>query len=171
MIIWVIAGLLGLATGLRVGWALVNHQSVVSSAMIVALGSLAVVAALNWPPLTLLVDSALRWPNISIGLSEVALVGSAAGSCVMITSVASQRPSDSTRKLAFIQYAVAVLIAAVTLGLFLLEPRQPEMSPRDYLASNPGPHPAPRGTSSQGEQDQVTPPCRASVPTGRRRWR
>ena len=47
MIIWVIAGLLGLATGLRVGWALVNHQSVVSSAMIVALGSLAVVAALN----------------------------------------------------------------------------------------------------------------------------
>lgn len=38
-IIWVIAGLLGLATGLRVGWALVNHQSVVSSAMIVALGS------------------------------------------------------------------------------------------------------------------------------------
>lgn len=142
MIIWVIAGLLGLATGLRVGWALVNHQSVVSSAMIVALGSLAVVAALNWPPLTLLVDSALRWPNISIGLSEVALVGSAAGSCVMITSVASQRPSDSTRKLAFIQYAVAVLIAAVTLVLFLLEPRQPEMSPRDYLASNLGAHTA-----------------------------
>ena len=28
--------------------------------MIVALGSLAVVAALNWPPLTLLVDTALR---------------------------------------------------------------------------------------------------------------
>ncbi len=142
MIIWVIAGLLGLATGLRVGWALVNHQSVVSGAMIVALGSLAVVAALNWPPLTLLVDSALRWPNISIGLSEVALVGSAAGSCVMITSVASQRPAKSTRSLAFVQYAVAFVIAGVTLVLFLLEPRQPEMSPREYLASNLGAHTA-----------------------------
>ena len=142
MIIWVIAGLLGLATGLRVGWALVNHQSVVSSAMIVALGSLAVVAALNWPPLTLLVDSALRWPNISIALSEVALVGSAAGSCVMITSVASRRPATPTRNLAFVQYAVAAVIAAVTLVLFLLEPRQPEMSPREYLATNLGDHTA-----------------------------
>lgn len=142
MIIWVIAGLLGLATGLRIGWALVNHQSVVSSAMIVALGSLAVVAALNWPPLTLLVDSALRWPNISIGLSEVALVASAAGSCVMITSVASQRSAVSTRRLALLQYFVAFVIAAVTLGLFLLEPRQPEMSPREYLASNLGAHTA-----------------------------
>ena len=33
MIVWVIAGLLGVATGLRVGWALVNKQSVVSAAM------------------------------------------------------------------------------------------------------------------------------------------
>ena len=66
MIVWVIAGLLGLATGLRIGWALVNQQSVVSGAMIVALGSLAVMAALNWPPLTLLVDTALRWPNLSV---------------------------------------------------------------------------------------------------------
>lgn len=142
MIIWVIAGLLGLATGLRVGWALVNHQSVVSSAMIVALGSLAVVAALNWPPLTLLVDSALRWPNISIALSEMALVGSAAGSCVMITSVASRRSAKATRRLALIQYAVAFAIAVITLGLFLVEPRQPEMSPREYLASNLGAHTA-----------------------------
>ena len=39
MIIWVIAGLLGLATGLRIGWALVNKQSLVSTAMILALGS------------------------------------------------------------------------------------------------------------------------------------
>ena len=53
MIVWVIAGLLGLATGLRIGWALVNKQSLVSTAMILALGSLGVVAALNWPPLTL----------------------------------------------------------------------------------------------------------------------
>ena len=36
MIIWVIAGLLGLATGLRIGWALVNNQSLVSTAMILA---------------------------------------------------------------------------------------------------------------------------------------
>ena len=40
MIVWVIAGLLGLATGLRIGWALVNKQSLVSTAMILALGSL-----------------------------------------------------------------------------------------------------------------------------------
>ena len=51
MIVWVIAGLLGLATGLRIGWALVNKQSLVSSAMILALGSLGTVAALNWQPL------------------------------------------------------------------------------------------------------------------------
>mgnify|MGYP000277057441 FL=1 len=89
MIIWVIAGLLGLATGLRIGWALVNKQSLVSTAMIVALGSLGAVAALNWPPLTLLIDTVLRWPNISVGLSQVALIGCAAGSCVMITSVSS----------------------------------------------------------------------------------
>ena len=37
MIVWVIAGLLGLATGLRIGWALVNKQSLVSTAMILAL--------------------------------------------------------------------------------------------------------------------------------------
>ena len=60
MIIWVIAGLLGLATGLRIGWALVNKQSLVSAAMIVALGSLGLVAALNWEPLTLLLDSNMR---------------------------------------------------------------------------------------------------------------
>ncbi|MGV1086647.1 MAG: hypothetical protein ACOYBX_01555 [Mycobacterium sp.] len=142
MIIWVIAGLLGLATGLRVGWALVNHQSLVSSAMIVALGSLAVVAGLNWPPLTLLVDSALHWPNISIALSEMALVGSAAGSCVMITSVASQRSAKVNRRLAFIQYAVAFTIAVITLGLFLVEPRQPEVTPREFLVSNLGAHTA-----------------------------
>ena len=63
MIIWVIAGLLGLATGLRIGWALVNKQSLVSTAMILALGSLGLVAALNWQPLTLLLDSLLHWPQ------------------------------------------------------------------------------------------------------------
>ena len=138
MIVWIIAGLLGMATGLRIGWALVNQQSVVSSAMIVALGGLAVVAALNWPPLTLLVNTAAHWPNISVALSQVALVASAAGSCVMITSVASTRSPGATRRLAFLQYAVAALIAAATLGLFLMDGHQPEMAPEEYLAHNLG---------------------------------
>lgn len=138
MIVWLIAGLLGLATGLRIGWALVNKQSVVSSAMIVALGSLASVAALNWPPLTLLIDSALHWSNISIGLSQVALVWCAAGSCVMITSVASTRSPAVIRRIAAAQYAVAGAIGVATLVLFFLSGQQPEMSPQEYLRHNLG---------------------------------
>ena len=111
MIIWVIAGLLGLATGLRIGWALVNKQSLVSTAMILALGSLGLVAALNWQPLTLLLDSLLHWPNISIGLSQVALVACAAGSCVMITTVSSPRKPATLRRIAMWQYGIAVVIA------------------------------------------------------------
>ncbi|NTY59884.1 hypothetical protein [Mycolicibacterium sphagni] len=138
MIVWVIAGLLGMATGLRIGWALVNKQSVVSSAMIVALGSLALVAALNWPPLTLLIDSILHWSNISIGLSQVALVWCAAGSCVMITSVASTRSPAVIRRIAVAQYAVAGAISVATLVLFFLSGQQPEMSPQEYLRRNLG---------------------------------
>ena len=48
----------------------------------------------------------------------------------------------TTRRLAFIQYAAAMVIAASTVVLFLLEPRQPEMTPREYLASNLGAHTA-----------------------------
>jgi hypothetical protein len=136
LIVWVIAGLLGMATGLRIGWALVNKQSVVSTAMIIALGSLAAVAALNWPPLTLLLDTALHWPNVSIGLSQLALVGCAAGSCVMITSVASSHSPAMTRRLAAVQYGIATAIAIVTLVLFFASGRQPEMSPEAYLNSN-----------------------------------
>jgi hypothetical protein len=138
LIVWVIAGLLGMATGLRIGWALVNKQSVVSTAMIVALGSLAVVAALNWPPLTLLLDTALHWPNISIGLSQVALIGCAAGSCVMITSAASTRSPAVTRRIAMVQYLVATVIAVVTLVLFFGAGHQPEMAPQEYLRRNLG---------------------------------
>lgn len=134
MIVWVIAGLLGMATGLRIGWALVNQQSVVSGAMIMALGNLAVVAALNWLPLTLLVDTALGWPNISVALSQVALVMSAAGSCVMITTVAA----GVTRRLAVMQYGLAAVIAVATLILFLNDGREPEMAPKEYLAHNVG---------------------------------
>ena len=138
MIIWVIASLLGLATGLRIGWALVNKQSLVSTAMIVALGSLGAVAALNWPPLTLLIDTVLRWPNISVGLSQVALIGCAAGSCVMITSVSSVRSAAAIRKIALAQYGVAAVIAVVSLVVFFAAGRQPEMAPQEYLRRNLG---------------------------------
>ncbi|KUH85794.1 MULTISPECIES: hypothetical protein [unclassified Mycobacterium] len=136
MIIWVIAGLLGLATGLRIGWALVNKQSLVSTAMILALGSLGVIAALNWQPLTLLIDTLLRWPNISMGLSQVALVACAAGSCVMITTVSSARRPATIRKVAIAQYSVAAVIAVVSLVSFFAAGRQPEMSPQEYLRRN-----------------------------------
>ncbi len=136
MIIWVIAGLLGLATGLRIGWALVNKQSLVSTAMILALGSLGIVAALNWQPLTLLIDTVLRWPNISMGLSQVALVTCAAGSCVMITTVASGRKPATIRKVAIAQYCVAGIIAAVSLAAFFSAAQQPEMAPEEYLRRN-----------------------------------
>ncbi len=138
MIIWTIAGLLGLATGLRIGWALVNKQSVVSSAMIVALGSLGLVAALNWEPLTLLLDNLLHWPNISIGLSQVALIACAAGSCVMITTVASARKPATLRRIAIAQYSVAAVIAVVSMVTFFAAGQQPEMSPGEYLKRNLG---------------------------------
>ena len=138
MIVWVIAGLLGLATGLRIGWALVNKQSLVSTAMILALGSLGLVAALNWQPLTLLIDTLLRWPNISIGLSQVALVACAAGSCVMITTVSSSRAPATAKRIAVAQYGVAAVIAAVSLAVFLSAGQQPEMSPEEYLRRNLG---------------------------------
>ena len=138
MIVWVIAGLLGMATGVRIGWALVNKQSLVSTAMIVALGSLALVAALNWQPLTLLLDTALHWSNISVGLSQVALIACAAGSCVMITSVASERKPTTTRRIALVQYGVAAIIAAISLTLFFAGGQQPEMSPEQYLSHNLG---------------------------------
>jgi hypothetical protein len=134
--IWVIAGLLGLATGLRIGWALVNKQSLVSTAMIVALGSLGFVAALNWQPLTLLIDTVLRWPNISMGLSQVALITCAAGSCVMITTVASGRKPATIRKIALAQYAVAGVIAVVSLVAFFSAGQQQEMAPEEYLRRN-----------------------------------
>lgn len=133
MIIWVIAGLLGLATGLRIGWALVNKQSLVSSAMIVALGSLGAVAALNWQPLALLIDTLLRWPNLAVGLSQVALVACAAGSCVMITSASSERSPVTTRRIAFAQYGIAAVVAVISLVMFFLAGRQPEMAPEEYL--------------------------------------
>jgi hypothetical protein len=138
LIIWVIAGLLGLATGLRIGWALVNKQSLVSTAMILALGSLGFVAALNWQPLTLLIDTVLHWPNISVGLSQVALIACAAGSCVMITTVSSVRKPATIKKIAVAQYGVAGAITVVSLVTFFAAGQQPEMSPEEYLKRNLG---------------------------------
>jgi hypothetical protein len=138
LIIWAIAGLLGLATGLRIGWALVNKQSLVSAAMIVALGSLGLVAALNWQPLALLLDTLVHWPNVSSVLSQVALIACAAGSCVMITSASSDRKPVTVRRVAVIQYAFAALVAALTLAAFFLSPAQPEMAPEEYLRRNLG---------------------------------
>jgi hypothetical protein len=138
LIVWCIAGLLGLATGLRIGWALVNKQSLVSTAMILALGNLAVVAALNWQPLTLLVDTTLNWPNIAMALSQVALIMCAAGSCVMITTVASARTPSATRSIAVAQYLLAGVVAALSVVLFFAGGQQPEMSPQEYLRRNLG---------------------------------
>ena len=136
MIVWVVAGLLALATGMRIGWALANRPSVVSSAMIVALGSLTALAALNWSPLTRLVDTALGRPNISVGLSQLALIVSAAGSCVMITSVSTRREANQTRHLAAVQYGIAGVIGVATMALFLADDHQPAMTSREYLARN-----------------------------------
>ena len=136
MIVWVIAGLLGVATGLRVGWALVNKQSVVSAAMMLALGSMGFVAALNWQPLTLLVDTVLRWPNISMAVSQVALTLCAASSCVMITSAASAQKPVVTRWLAIGNYVIAAVIATISVVLFFAHGRQPEMAPKEYLRRN-----------------------------------
>ncbi|CRZ17511.1 hypothetical protein [Mycolicibacterium neworleansense] len=138
MIVWVIAGLLGLATGLRIGWALVNKQSLVSSAMILSLGSLGVVAALNWQPLALLIDTVVHWPNIAVGLSQVALIACAAGSCVMITTASSGHSATLTRRIALIQYGVAGIVAVVSLVIFFRAGRQPEMSPSEYLKRDLG---------------------------------
>jgi len=136
LIVWVIAALLGVATGLRIGWALVNKQSVVSAAMMLALGSLAVVAALNWQPLTLLIDTLLHWPNISIAFSQVALTLCAAASCVMILTVGSARKPVVTRRLAWAHYALALVIAGISAALFFADGQQPEMAPQVYLLRN-----------------------------------
>jgi hypothetical protein len=140
LIVWVIAGLLGLATGLRIGWALVNKQSLVSSAMILSLGSLGVVAALNWQPLALLIDTVVHWPNIAAGLSQVALIACAAGSCVMITTASSGYSATLTRRIALIQYSIAGVVVLVSLVIFFRAGRQPEMSPAEYLRRDLGSH-------------------------------
>jgi hypothetical protein len=106
--------------------------------MILALGSLGLVAALNWQPLTLLIDEGLRWNNLAMGLSQLALIGCAAGSCVMITTVASEKSPATIRKIAIAQYSVAGVIAVLSLVIFFAAGQQPEMSPEEYLKQNLG---------------------------------
>jgi hypothetical protein len=102
------------------------------------LGSLGLVAALSWQPLTLMLDTLLRWTNVSMGLSQVALIACAAGSCVMITTVASERTPAIIRKVAIAQYSVAAIIAVASLVIFVAAGQQHEMSPEEYLKCNLG---------------------------------
>jgi hypothetical protein len=107
-----------------------------TAAWTLAFGSLVLVAALSWQPLTLLTDTVLQWPNISMGLSQVALIACVAGSCVMITTVVSGHKPAVTRRFAIAQYRIAAVFAAVSLVMFFAAGQQPEMSPQEYLNQN-----------------------------------
>src|SRR5258707_1320780 len=89
-----------------------------------ALGSLVLVAALSWQPLTLLIDTMMQWPNIAMGMSQVALVSCAAGSCVVVTTAASGYKPAVTRRIAIAQYSIAAVIAAVSLVMFFAAGQQ-----------------------------------------------
>jgi hypothetical protein len=108
-----------------------------TGAWTLALGSLGLVAALSWQPLTLLIDTVLQWNNIAMGLSQVALVSCAAGSCVMVTTAASGHKPAVTRRIAIAQYRIAAVIAAVSLVMIFAAGQQPEMAPQEYLKRNP----------------------------------
>ena len=73
-----------------------------------------------------------------MGLSQVALIACAAGSCVMITTVSSERKPATIRKVAIAQYSVAAIIAVASLVIFFAAGQQPEMSPEEYLKRNLG---------------------------------
>ena len=98
-----------------------------------ALGSPVLVAALSWQPLALLIDTMMHWPNIAMGLSQVALVACVAGSCVMITTVASGHKPAVIRRFAIAQYSIAAVIAAVSLVMFFAAGQRYEMPPPEYL--------------------------------------
>jgi hypothetical protein len=72
-----------------------------------------------------------------MGLSQVALVACAAGSCVMITTVASGRKPAVARRFAIAQYSIATVIAAVSVVMFFAAGQQYEMPPQEYLKQNP----------------------------------
>ncbi len=68
----------------------------------------------------------------------MALIACAAGSCVMITSVASARKPATIRRIAIAQYSVAAVIAVVSMVTFFAAGQQPEMAPAEYLNRNLG---------------------------------
>ena len=88
--------------------------------------------------MTLMLDTVLRWTNVSMGLSQVALIGCAAGSCVMVTTAASGYKPAVTLRIAIAQYRIAAVIAAVSLVMFFAAGQQPEMAPQEYLKRNLG---------------------------------
>jgi hypothetical protein len=106
-----------------------------TAAWTLALGSLVLVAALSWQPLALLVDTMWRWSNIAMGLSQVALIAFVAGSCVMITTVASGQP-HVIRHFAIAQCSIATLMAAVSLVMFFAAGQRYEMPPSEYMQQN-----------------------------------
>ena len=94
-----------------------------TTAWTLALGSLVLVAALSWQPLALLVDTMMQWRNFAMGLlSQVALVACVAGSCVMITTIASGHKPAVTRRFAIAQYSIAAVFVgrALTGWLFVI---------------------------------------------------
>jgi hypothetical protein len=68
-----------------------------------------------------------------MGLSQVALVACAAGSCVMIITLASGHNPAVTRRFAIALYSIAAVFAAVCLGVFFASGQQYEISPQEYL--------------------------------------
>jgi len=79
----------------------------------------------------------MMWPNFAMGcLSQVALIACAAGSCVIITTVASGHKPAVTRRFAIAQYGIAAVIAAVSFVMFLAAGQQYEISPQEYLRQN-----------------------------------
>jgi multisubunit Na+/H+ antiporter MnhB subunit len=94
-------------------------------------------SATGWQPLALLVDTVLHWPNLATGwLSQVALLACVAGSCVMITTIATGHKPAVTRRFALAQYSIAAVFAAVSLVMFFAAAPQYEMSPQEYLKEN-----------------------------------
>jgi hypothetical protein len=79
----------------------------------------------------------MMWPNFAMGcLSQVALIACAAGSCVMITTVASGHKPAVTRRFAIAQYSLAAVFAAVSLVMFFAAGQHYALSPQEYLNQN-----------------------------------
>lgn len=107
-----------------------------TAARALALGGLVLVAALSWQPLALLVDTTMYWPNIAMGLSQVALVACVAGSCVMITTLVSGHQPAVIRRFATVQFSGAAVFAVASLVIFFAAGPRYEMPPSEYLNQN-----------------------------------